>query len=392
MTEDPTRSEPLLPQRGLLAAVRPEAVLRFCETAHFSGTLSFTTTAGKGLLPVLDGVPEVTGDPALEAALDEFLGLTEGTYTLRQIMPDLEPATRDSDLAMHGATAGSGIPDLMRYCESAGLTGTLRLTRGEETCDARYEHGELVSIVVDREEDQNLERVFAWPDGAFAIAARALFEAAMPSRRVTAPEPQLLKTLEVALAEIMDQRSRGESVRPAASPFRAPSLRSLDGAAFGVERAPGAAPSLRAPTQPGARRTLSPPPQHSADTTVKVMFVARAALPDVSATRHAAANLGSEQVVLDLPTRSLGALTEQSAGAAIAAHVPKSETLPEPEALPASPTQQTPAPAPAEPPETARTASPVSREQPFSPWTAVLAAISITATLAALWMLYTLVR
>ncbi len=387
MTDDPSTSEAAIPPRALLADVRPDAVLRFCEMAHFTGTLSFTTATGKGLLPVLNGVPEVSDDASIEAALDEFLGSTEGTYTLKQILPNLDAATRAGDLAWHGTMSGGGIPDLMRYCESAGLTGTLRLTHGEETCDARYERGDLVSLEVDREEDQNLERVFAWPDGAFAIQAQPLFEteAEPPPPRVVAaaaalPEPQLLRTLEVALAEIMDKRSRNDGDRPASSAFRAPSLRSLPGVAFGVERTPGTAPSpMRAPTQPGVRRTVNPEPMHGADSTVKVRFVARTPSTEGSATRHSAANLGSEQVLLDLSTRSLKALTEESAGARVAASIEAAggQVAPRTEATPApDPAPRTPAP-PAE---------------PFSVWTAVLAVIAITATCVALWMLYTLIR
>ena len=371
MSDAHPTEDPPLPQRASLDVFRPDTVLRFCETVHFTGTLSFATDTGKGLLPVLNGAPEVSGDAAMEAALDEFLGLTAGTYTLHQILPNLENATRDGDLMLHGKLTEGVIPELMRYCESAGISGTLHLNHAENRCDARYVRGELASITIDREEDADLSRVFAWPDGSFVIESRPVFE---DGPRVTAPEPFLLKTLEIALAEIMDQRQRRSEVPP--SPFRAPSIRSLKGVAFGVEHAPGVLlPPRPATVQPPPRRTVSPPAPQSADSTVKVFFVARKSL-EASPTQHSSAHLGREELKLD-SSRQLQPLTEETA----AQHIAASKSQP-----PSARITTPPPPAPSAP------SAPPGNQMQFSAWSAAFGAMATLTTGAAIWMLYNLLH
>ena len=309
-----------IPQRGSIETNRPEAVLRFCERVHFSGTLSFESSAGKGVLPVLDGIPEIDDgdDGRVQAALDEFVACTAGSYSLHQILPHLADTTRDGDLALEGDITVGAIPGLMRYCETAGITGTLRIERDGHRCDARYLGGDLVSITVDREEDAQLEHVFGWNDGRFRIEAKPLFADA---DRISAPEPQLLQTLEVALTEIMDQRARRESTSLPPSPFRAPSLRNLEGVAFGVERIEGATPAPASSTGSHPRVGSAPPRRSlgpNADGTVKVFYVSRESIADrPSATQHAASGGEREELDLDLASRKHASLSVEKASAAV---------------------------------------------------------------------------
>lgn len=288
---------------GDLAHISPTELLRFCEAVRFTGTLSFESVQSRGALPMLRGVPEISdGDPSLERALDTFLSLTRGRYTLTQMLPPLEGAAAEGHLGLHGSIGPAlTVADLLRYCEAAGLTGTLTLYREERACIARYERGDLVSLTLDEGSDVDLSNIFAWNTGGFAIRARSVFD---KTRAEPESTDKFLKTVEVALAEIVEKSEHGaRKVRaPETQPLRTPSILRGSTLPFGLE---GAAAREHASTSPFAapsHQRSAPPP--GPDTTVKVHFIDRGGYERPSTTKHAAARLGAEVVQLASPPRN----------------------------------------------------------------------------------------
>lgn len=312
-TELENQASPVVvPSSGSLAVHRPEAVLRFCEGVRFTGTLAFQSDRGRGVLPMLNGVPEIApGDVHLEQALEQFLALEHGTYTLVQILPALEGASREGDLGLWGSLERVRPAELLRYCEGAGLSGTLTLRHGERTCVARYDRGELVSLTVDDDPGADPTDVFAWTQGTFAIRARSVFDHARPSNPPHDNE-RLLKTLEVALVDILEKSQRGATGAAASGTVSsAPSIQRTVTLPFGVEGGPGAGVAVSSSVRSGARRSVPPPP--SPESTVKVYFVNRGPPRRPSGTQHAAVRLGTEVVQLDIESQKLTAVSDPSA-------------------------------------------------------------------------------
>jgi hypothetical protein len=376
---------------GSLTTHRPDEVLRFCEHVRFTGTLAFQSDRGRGVLPLLNGVPEIAvGDAKLEHALDEFLALERGTYTLVQLLPALEGASPEGDLGLRGALARVAPADLLRYCEAAGLTGTLTLQHGERTCVARYRRGELVSLTVDNEADADLGSVFAWTEGIFTIQARSVFDQDRPA---TVPHDKMLKTLEVALVDILEQsQRRATEARPATptTPIAAPSIQRTVTLPFGVEESGASPPPAVSPrpasVAPGGVRRSVPPPPPGPESTVKVYFVDRGPPRHPSGTQHAAARLGTEVLPLDPESQKLPALDHA------AAPPPRTQPVPTPEA-PAAPVAAPPESASAPAPRAAEPVPPVPSTPPLHrALTGLFAGTLAVTVIAGLYILGTLVR
>ncbi|MEZ4409941.1 MAG: hypothetical protein R3A52_26215 [Polyangiales bacterium] len=247
---------------GTLSPGQPEAIIAWCESRCFTGVLDFVADGSLREVPFIGGTVEVIAgaeDPVLRD-LELFLSLTEGSYTLTQRLPALEGSRPAGSLSIAGELSRHAPSSLMSWCETAGLDGQLTLERAPKKCVARYECGELRSLTIDgASPDSDVSEVFGWSEGRWVIQAVPLFprESWDPSIILGPPRAGegLLRTVEFALAEILDKRA---SVRPS-KPLRA-SLR------------PGShAEGVDIPPPPRAPRF--DPPAGSADTTVKVYFV-----------------------------------------------------------------------------------------------------------------------
>lgn len=225
MRERPVLTGPI-PQGGVLG------LLRQIEELRTTGVLRFRGGSRRGEVHLVRG--ELANDqPPIatrEDPVEVLLSLRSGTYELLQQLPALavshgDGSRRNGSLAVH-------VPaDLMRYCEQAGLTGTLRLVNGNRTACAFYDRGELVGIKVDGHEDRDLQKVFGWEEGSFVIEARPLAPSldeelgAAPAEDMLDSDPTIprleprpdetgqhfLRVVEVALATVMQD---SESYRP----------------------------------------------------------------------------------------------------------------------------------------------------------------------------------
>ncbi|MBW2461480.1 MAG: DUF4388 domain-containing protein [Deltaproteobacteria bacterium] len=151
---------------SLLAEIeerRTSGVLRF-ESAELSGDVHMV--AGQF---AVDQPELADGRDVVEVLLE----LREGTYELVQKLPSL-PVSHGTQSAREGSLDVHVPADLMNYCEAAGLTGLLHLERDGRTAEAIYDRGELTDIRVDGTADEDLHDVFGWTDGQFKITAHSI--------------------------------------------------------------------------------------------------------------------------------------------------------------------------------------------------------------------------
>ena len=182
----------------LEGAIPPDGIadlLPEVEATCVTGTLRFESALeGSGDVILVRGqfaerqIPDRRGrDP-----VDVLLSLREGRFTVRQRLPDLPVSSGDEGIKT-GSLAVHVPSELMRYCERAGLTGTLRLTNDRREVSVVYARGELAEIRVEAgepgegEADGGMADVFGWEQGTFAIEAAAPDAAPARVGPLTAP-------------------------------------------------------------------------------------------------------------------------------------------------------------------------------------------------------------
>lgn len=281
-----TRSAPA--PAGTLTTGAPENILRWCEEQRFTGSLGYVQNGARAEMTLVAGEVETNGaDDPMAAALDRFLVLSEGSYTLTQRLPVIDGAKVRSATELSGDLALRSPAELLHWCEAVGLTGRLDLdfVGGDSTnprgCTAVYERGELVSLTLDGRDDVEVATIFEWTTGGWKVVALPLLERSS-APPVTTPSPEggvLLRTVEVALADIIARRD--QSLGP---PRRAPSLRpppAHPGTEADVVKIPPAPKVPRSPMPPKAKSDAPAadaqrgPESHASptDTTIKVYFV-----------------------------------------------------------------------------------------------------------------------
>ncbi|MFW6067790.1 MAG: hypothetical protein ACOC97_05575 [Myxococcota bacterium] len=275
--------------RVVTGAIPPDGVLgllRQVESLRTTGVLRFRGEGRRGEVRLVRG-ELATDQPVLDDGSDPvevLLRLRSGEYEVVQVLPPL-PVSGGDGGHRRGSLEVHVPADLMRYCEQAGLTGTLRFEKGARSACAVYDRGELVGIRVDGREDADLHQVFGWEEGSFEIEARTLApsleqeleldepaeEEDATDRDPTIPRMErrrdetgrhFLRVVEVTLSQVMHDR---ESYRP---PTRSsPPLPPLP-----AQRSLGDGPlaSGAAPPGPTARR----PEEREA--TVKIVYHSRA--------------------------------------------------------------------------------------------------------------------
>jgi len=189
---------------GRLSDRSPPSLLRLCEEKRFCGHIEFSSESVGGVLQVLGGFVEKgslehgTGDPA-----EAFLALSEGRFRLRQRLPT--PSGEWLDEPATAGTIGPHLPaELLRFCETSGLTGTLTLANGPRHVLVAFRLGEIDSIALDGETEAQLQEAWAWTTGEWAIAVQPFVEPEAP-RRPDETGRQFLEVVESELSRIMEQ-------------------------------------------------------------------------------------------------------------------------------------------------------------------------------------------
>lgn len=279
MTDSGRTSDEISPPPiGNLEQHAPPRILAALERLRFTGELRFTVGQKTHSVDVRGGLASDEGDSA--RAMELFMAAVSGPYELRERLPLLPKSERETERSIKGSLADHSPTELLNFCENVGLTGKLTLEREGRECLGRYVKGELVSLVLDGQDDQALDAVFAWNEGRYAIAQRNAFDEEGPSS-VTDLRPAL-GSIELALSDILKRSAKGQPPGGKAKPKTIP-------------------PSIAPP---------------SPDQSVKIIFRSPKLERD-SKTAHASANVGREVVALDTATAS-GPLDDAKAEAIVA--------------------------------------------------------------------------
>lgn len=224
-------------------------VLRDIEAKRITGRLRYTSGGESGEVELVSGQLALDQDTLPDGSdpVERLLALRAGIFVVHQRLPALAVSQGDDELKK-GSLAVHAPSDLMTYCETAGLTGTLKLVREGRIVEMVYEAGELLAIRVDGRESADLSHVFSWEDGRFEIRVGRDVRSLVPEMHASSPaeedpadrEPttqfvrpraedtgkHFLKVVEVALTDIVEHRAKaphkgkGQTVAPPARTAR----------------------------------------------------------------------------------------------------------------------------------------------------------------------------
>mgnify|MGYP001828289218 FL=1 len=198
----PAAFEGSIPEEGV------QDVLGGLEEIGTTGVLSFESPAGSGTIKLVHG-QIVNGESSdeQERALEVLLSLRDGQFAVYPKLPHL-PVSRGTDTTRRGSLAVHPPAELMRYCESAGLTGRLLLEQRGRLAIAYYEKGELDDVSIDGGTPADFVAALEWTDGTFRVDAVPPPRDTLPPslREATSERPpkdptQLAKALEAGLIE-----------------------------------------------------------------------------------------------------------------------------------------------------------------------------------------------
>ena len=170
------------------------------EEVGTTGVLAFQSTSGSGAIRLLHGQvadAEVTSEE--EQALEVLLSLRDGEFAVYPKLPHL-PVSRGTDTTRRGSLAVHPPPELMRYCENAGLTGRLLLELRGRLAIGYYEKGELNDVSIDGGTAADFVVALEWTEGTFRVDA-------VPPPRETLPPA------------LRDKASQAPPKNPTALPF-----------------------------------------------------------------------------------------------------------------------------------------------------------------------------
>lgn len=155
-------------------AIPPEGVgdlLGGLEEIGATGVLAFHSSLGSGAIRLVHGQiaePESNGDE--ERALETLLALRDGEFAVYPKLPHL-PVSRGTDTTRRGSIAVHPPPDLMRYCENAGLTGRLLLEYRGRLAIGYYHRGQLEDVSIDGGTAADFVEALEWTEGTFRVDA-----------------------------------------------------------------------------------------------------------------------------------------------------------------------------------------------------------------------------
>jgi hypothetical protein len=146
-------------------------VLGGLEEIGTTGVLAFQSAHGSGTIQLVHGQIADNGHTAEdERALETLLSLREGQFAVYPKLPHL-PVSRGTDTTRRGSLAVHPPPELMRYCENAGLTGRLLLEHRGRLAIGYYEKGELSDVSIDGGTPADFVTALEWTEGTFRVDA-----------------------------------------------------------------------------------------------------------------------------------------------------------------------------------------------------------------------------
>lgn len=157
--------------QGTIPKEGVEEVLGGLEQIGATGVLSFESTSGSGTIRLVHGQIAEGGAPdEQERALEVLLSLRDGQFAVYPKLPHL-PVSRGTDTTRRGSLGVHPPAELMRYCESAGLTGRLLLENRGRLAIAYYDKGELDDVSIDGGTPADFVTALEWTEGTFRVDA-----------------------------------------------------------------------------------------------------------------------------------------------------------------------------------------------------------------------------
>jgi hypothetical protein len=157
--------EGLIPEEGV------GDVLGGLEEIGATGVLAFQGTSGSGTIRLVHGQIANNGPTAdEERALELLLSLRDGQFAVYPKLPHL-PVSRGTDTTRRGSLGVHPPPELMRYCENAGLTGRLLLEHRGRLAIGYYDKGELADVSIDGGTPADFVTALDWTEGTFRVDA-----------------------------------------------------------------------------------------------------------------------------------------------------------------------------------------------------------------------------
>jgi len=146
-------------------------VLGGLEEIGTSGVLAFQSSSGSGTIQLVHGQIADNGAGVNdEHTLETLLSLRDGQFAVYPKLPHL-PVSRGTDTTRRGSLAVHPPPDLMRYCENAGLTGRLLLENRGRLAIGYYDKGELSDVSIDGGTPADFVNALEWTEGTFRVDA-----------------------------------------------------------------------------------------------------------------------------------------------------------------------------------------------------------------------------
>lgn len=230
------------------------------EATCATGVLRFESALeGKGTIALVRGqfAEDQVADSRKRDPVEVLLKLREGRFFLQQQLPPL-PVSSGDNLIKTGSLAVHVPSELMRYCETAGLTGLLRLARPPQSVELFYERGELAEVRVGGAGGIEFQEVFGWEDGRFTIEAHRNTSPALSPPSSISPVDTSARTAIVTESE-RDVRSTTQDLGADASFLRVVEMSLEDLLRERIERSPAARTGPVIPSLPAVRVTQRPP-------------------------------------------------------------------------------------------------------------------------------------
>lgn len=186
---------------GPLSERSPAELIELIGEKRITGVLEAHQGPRRWELAVRGGeVVTIESTVSAEDPLDELLSLTEGRYRLRPqlLLPDGSVSDR---MSVAGKIEDFGASELIRCCEDGGLNGSLRVRRAGELVEVLFDAGTLTAFTLDGRQGLEVNEVWRWTEGEWAIRARPPLEAP-PNPKDTGLN--FLKELEFAAVEMLD--------------------------------------------------------------------------------------------------------------------------------------------------------------------------------------------
>jgi hypothetical protein len=181
-------------------------VLGGLEEIGTTGVLAFQSTSGSGTIQLVHGQIADNGASAdNERALETLLSLRDGQFAVYPKLPHL-PVSRGTDTTRRGSLAVHPPPDLMRYCENAGLTGRLLLEHRGRLAIGYYDKGELSDVSIDGGTPADFVTALEWTEGTFRVdAVPPPRETLPPSLRAATSELPAKNPTQLPLVEAFEE-------------------------------------------------------------------------------------------------------------------------------------------------------------------------------------------